>query len=278
MTLIVTSGTAIVTNGTATGTITDDDRAAGAPTGLTAATGSGVGELDLSWTAPSDTGVLNGADPAAVTGYQYRLAESSGALPSAPWTTAGTATNYTVSGLAGGTAYYFQVRALNGVTPEGEASTEARGTPVDQTRPPAPRRHLSPRRRTKGQTTTPVVPPLARTPMTTHSHRAARSERRRRKSLQLQCRRPQSRLRRHPPLPLPRRHNQLWRQPLHPRRRLIAGRSLSRHRPPVQRPGQRQLSRQLQRLHRRWLRRLRRRRVGRKRTATCPHGCGWSSG
>ncbi len=137
VTLIVTSGTAIVTNGTATGTITDDDRAAGAPTGLTAATGSGVGELDLSWTAPSDTGVLNGADPAAVTGYQYRLAESSGALPSAPWTTAGTATNYTVSGLAGGTAYYFQVRALNGVTPEGEASTEASG-PDAATGTPAP--------------------------------------------------------------------------------------------------------------------------------------------
>ena len=132
VTLIVTSGTAIVTNGTATGTITDDDRAAGAPTGLTAATGSGVGELDLSWTAPSDTGVLNGADPAAVTGYQYRLAESSGALPSAPWTTAGTATNYTVSSLAGGTAYYFQVRALNGVTPEGAASQEATATPVNR--------------------------------------------------------------------------------------------------------------------------------------------------
>ena len=131
MTLTTASGEANVADGTATGTITDDDRAAGVPTGLTAATGSGVGELDLSWTAPSDTGVLNGASPAAVGGYQYRLAESSGALPLAPWITAGTAANLTVSGLTGGTAYYFQVRALNGVTPEGAASTEATATPVD---------------------------------------------------------------------------------------------------------------------------------------------------
>ena len=131
VTLTVTSGTARVADGTATGTITDDDQAAGAPIGLIASPGSGEGEIHLSWNNPSNTGVLNGADPVAVTSYEYRLAESSGALPSAPWTTAGTATNYTVSGLAGGTAYYFQVRALNGVTPEGEASTEARGTPVD---------------------------------------------------------------------------------------------------------------------------------------------------
>ena len=65
-----------MTDGTATGTITDDDESAGAPTGLTASTGSGEGEIDLSWTAPSDTGVLNGTDPATITGYQYRRAES----------------------------------------------------------------------------------------------------------------------------------------------------------------------------------------------------------
>ncbi len=129
VTLTVTSGTAKVTDGTATGTITDDDRATGAPIGLTALTGGGEGEIDLSWSKPLDTGVLNGTDPAAVTGYQYRQAESSAGLVSALWTTAaGPATRLTVTGLTGGAAYYFQVRALNGVTPEGEASDEASAT------------------------------------------------------------------------------------------------------------------------------------------------------
>ena len=56
VTLTVTAGLPKVTNGTATGTITDDDKSAGVPTGLTASTGSGEGEIDLAWTAPSDTG------------------------------------------------------------------------------------------------------------------------------------------------------------------------------------------------------------------------------
>ncbi len=125
VTLTVSSGTASLTDGTAAGTITDDDESAGAPSSLTAVTGSGTGEVDLSWTAPSDTGELNGTDPAAITGYQYRKAESSMGLASATWTNAGTATTFTVTGLTGGTTYYFQVRALNGVTPEGTASDEA---------------------------------------------------------------------------------------------------------------------------------------------------------
>ncbi len=125
VTLTVSSGTASLTDGTAAGTITDDDESAGAPSSLTAVTGSGTGEVDLSWTAPSDTGELNGTDPAAITGYQYRKAESSMGLASATWTNAGTATTFTVTGLTGGTTYYFQVRALNGVTPKGAASDEA---------------------------------------------------------------------------------------------------------------------------------------------------------
>ena len=131
VTVSAAPGSANVADGTATGTIADDDASAGVPTGLTAAPGDGEGEIDLAWAAPFDTGVLNGADPAAVTGYQYRLSQSSGGLASAPWTTAGPTTHYTVSGLAEGTAYYFQVRALNGVTPESAASAEATGAPVD---------------------------------------------------------------------------------------------------------------------------------------------------
>ena len=50
--LTVTSGTAKVTDGTATGTITDDDESAGAPIGLIASAGAGEGEIDLSWSKP----------------------------------------------------------------------------------------------------------------------------------------------------------------------------------------------------------------------------------
>ena len=128
VTLTATSGMPNVTDGTATGTITDDDESAGAPTGLTASTGGGEGEIDLAWTAPLDTGILNGADPASITGYQYRQSESSAGLPSAAWTDARTATTYTVTALTGGTTYHFQVRALNGVTPEGAASNEDSAT------------------------------------------------------------------------------------------------------------------------------------------------------
>ena len=128
VTLAVSSGSASLSDGVATGTITDDDQSADAPTDLSAATGSDKGEVDLTWAAPSDKGVLNGTDPAAITGYQYRQANSSAGLESAAWTGAGTGTNVTITGLTGGTTYYFQVRALNGVTPEGAASSEASAT------------------------------------------------------------------------------------------------------------------------------------------------------
>ena len=123
--LTLTSGTAKVTDGTATGTIVDDDQAAGSPIGLIASAGAGEGEIDLLWSKPPDTGVLNGIDPAPVTGYQYRMAEPRAGLHSALWTAAGTATHLTGTGLKGGLTYYFQVRALNGVTPNGDPSDEA---------------------------------------------------------------------------------------------------------------------------------------------------------
>ena len=72
--------------------------------------------------------ILNGADPASITGYQYRRAESNTGLVSAAWDSAGNTTAFTVTGLTGGTTYHFQVRALNGVTPEGAASNEDSAT------------------------------------------------------------------------------------------------------------------------------------------------------
>ena len=128
VTLSPMSGTPNLADGTASGTITDDDQAAGAPTGLMASTGSSRGEIDLEWTASSDTGVLNGTDPAAITGYQYRRAESNTGLVSAAWDSAGNTTAFTVTGLTGGTTYHFQVRALNGVTPGGAVSNDASAT------------------------------------------------------------------------------------------------------------------------------------------------------
>ena len=65
---------------------------------------------------------MNGTDPAAITGYQYRRAESNAGLASAVWNSAGNTTAFIVTDLTGGTTYHFQVRALNGVTPGGAAS------------------------------------------------------------------------------------------------------------------------------------------------------------
>ena len=66
--------------------------------------------------------MFNGTYPATVTGYQYRHAKFSFRLASTEWTDAGQETNLTVASLEGGTLYYFEVRALNGVTPEGAPS------------------------------------------------------------------------------------------------------------------------------------------------------------
>ena len=108
-------------------TITDDDERAGAPTGLSA-TASGA-QISLTWGAPTDRGQLNGA-AAAISGYQYRTATSSGDLSSAAWVDTGSAgTAHTIAVTTAGT-HYFQVRARNGVIdaggqPAGAASSTA---------------------------------------------------------------------------------------------------------------------------------------------------------
>ena len=74
----------------------------GAPERLTAV--GGDGQVELSWSAPDDNG------GATITDYEYRIDGMD------PWISTGSAaTSYTVSGLANGSAYVFEVRAVNRV-------------------------------------------------------------------------------------------------------------------------------------------------------------------
>ena len=109
---------------TVTLTIEDDDPPL-APAGLAAAAGDG--QVVLSWTDPSD---------AAISGYQFRRRNPPDTGSWGSWTaiassTAAT-TTHTVTGLTNGTAYGFQVRAVDG-TLEGAASSEATATPTAAT-------------------------------------------------------------------------------------------------------------------------------------------------
>ena len=104
------------TRTTVTLTITDDDPPL-APAGLTATVGDG--QAALRWTDPSD---------AEISGYQYRQRTPPDTGDWGSWTaiasSTATTTTHTVTGLTNGTAYGFQVRAVDG-TLEGAASVEA---------------------------------------------------------------------------------------------------------------------------------------------------------
>ena len=89
--------------------------APGSPRNLTAV--GGVGEVVLTWEAPARDG------GAAITDYEYRIDRSN------PWISTGsTLTTYTVSGLVNGTAYVFQVRAVNRIG-NSFSSNRAEATP-----------------------------------------------------------------------------------------------------------------------------------------------------
>ena len=76
----------------------------GAPTGLTATPGSGVGRIDLSWFAPSDEG-----------GLRYRVEHSTdGAGPWRTLVSSQSGTTYSHTGLISGTTHYYRVAALKG--------------------------------------------------------------------------------------------------------------------------------------------------------------------
>ena len=87
----------------------------GAPENLLAE--GGDGQVKLTWEAPEDDG---GSE---ITDYQYRINGRN------PWTAIGsTQTTHTLTGLVNGTAYVFEVRAMNRIG-RGRASNRAKATP-----------------------------------------------------------------------------------------------------------------------------------------------------
>ena len=91
----------------------------------------GDGEIEVSWTAPSDTGLINGdGTPGSIikytvywgnaTGFDFSISNKKDVYG---------ATSYTITGLSNGTPVYFIVTAWNEAR-EGEASTEGSATPL----------------------------------------------------------------------------------------------------------------------------------------------------
>jgi hypothetical protein len=80
----------------------------GAPTSLAASTGSGTGEVDLAWTAPTNAG-----QPATITDYEFRVSTDSGTTWSAWTSMATTSTSYTDTTCGASVACTYEVRAVN---------------------------------------------------------------------------------------------------------------------------------------------------------------------
>ncbi len=76
-----------------------------APQGLTATAGDT--QVALAWTAPSN-------NAAGITDYELRYAAGDDVPDTEPWKSAGSNLAETVTGLANGTKYAFEVRAVNG--------------------------------------------------------------------------------------------------------------------------------------------------------------------
>ena len=90
----------------------------GAPGTLSLAAGTDANtQINLSWSAPSDTG------GAAITGYRIK---KDGSVIVAD--TSSTGTTYTASGLTGGTSYNFNVAAINSIGTGADGNTPSRST------------------------------------------------------------------------------------------------------------------------------------------------------
>ena len=94
----------------------------GAPTGVAGTAGNA--QVALSWTAPASNG------GAAITGYVVRHSSDNGSTWSAGTATGSTGVSYTVTGLSNGTAYLFQVRAVNSAGDGAWSANSSAVTPV----------------------------------------------------------------------------------------------------------------------------------------------------
>ena len=81
------------------------------------------GRVLLSWSAPADDG------GSAIVRYEMRHAAGAGVPGHAAWTSVGTATTHTVSGLTNGALHSFEVRAVNGETSSKGPAAIVRATP-----------------------------------------------------------------------------------------------------------------------------------------------------
>jgi hypothetical protein len=99
----------------------------GATTGVAGV--AGVGQVSLSWTAPTS----NGGDP--ITGYLIEGNDGSG-WSTAVANTGSIATSATVAGLTSGTAYTFRVSAINSIGPGTASSASSPVTPLAPAPPP----------------------------------------------------------------------------------------------------------------------------------------------
>ncbi len=109
-------------------TVSTPPTAPGAPN-LTSATPSS-GAVSLTWSAPSS----NGGSP--ITGYDVYFSTSPTPIPAGSPTFV-TGTSDTVTGLANGTKYYFEVEAVNSVG-NSNSSNQLSATPVANSAPSAP--------------------------------------------------------------------------------------------------------------------------------------------
>ncbi len=91
----------------------------------------GDGEVTLTWEAPANDG------GSAVTGYEYRYAAGTAVPTETAWHSAGTSLTATIASLTNGTAYAFEVRAVNDAG-EGDPATATAAPAAPATAPSAP--------------------------------------------------------------------------------------------------------------------------------------------